>query len=230
MAGAPRPGQNANGQAKQPSANPDGKAAAPTTTGAQSTRPAMAQKLPQQLQMRINYQNLSPVDQAQVAQQQLGVDPYAMLEMGQQAVGQATQLAQAGNPQQGPAPNSLSGPGVPDGMGLENFPHDMNALLSTMHAGYSPGASNMEHAQAQNAHAIARAQEVLAQQNAQNQVQHSQSVQALGGLFQQLQMNGQTPPAALVAQHVMGQPGATGAPPQFGGPPQLGSPMMSSAR
>lgn len=220
MADAPRPGQNANGQAKKPSANPDGKAAAPQGAGPPSTRPAGALKLPQQLQMRINYHDLSPVDQGQVAAQQLGIDPYAMLEMGKQAVGEATQLGEQGNPQQGLAPNTLSGPGVPDGMGLDNFPHDMNALLSTMHAGYSPGASNMEHAQAQNAHAIARAQELLAQQNAQNQMHHSDAVQQLGSVFQRLQMSGQTPPAEAVAQHLMPQAPA----------PQLASPMMGSAR
>jgi hypothetical protein len=197
---ATRPLQNSNGQAKQPSANPGGQPS-PTPPG-QSPSTAPHAALPQQLQLRVQYHDLSPADQAQIAQQQLGVDPYAMLEMGQQAAAQAQQLGGQGDPH-GPVPNTLTSPGIPEQAGVAAFPHDFAALTQLMQRGYSPGASAAEHMMAQNAHSIARAQEQLAQQSAQNVGQHGEALHQLGGILQKLVMAGQAP---------QGQPGIQGMP------------------
>lgn len=158
----------------------------------------------EQLQMRVNYQDLDPVAQAQLAKQQLGIDPNVMQEQGMAAVQGAQQQAQAGAPaDQLGIPPQLAGAGIPPG--VESFPHDMAALMQMIHVGYAPGASAMEHAQAQNAHAIARAQEGAYQQSAQNQQQHTGASQQLGGILQQLVMHGAPPAAAAPMQVPAGQ-------------------------
>lgn len=209
-----RPQQNANGQAKQPSANPNGQARPPMPGMAPSTAPHAALRsnlagtnpmmpgAPQpgapvsqdatgsdpggnlgMLQTRVMFKDLPPIDQAQVAQQ-MGVDPFRMLEIGQQQVGQAAQQGYAGNPQQGQAPNSLSGPGIDPSAQLDNFPHDLAALQQQMVQGYSPGADPMEHMQAQNAHAVARAMDIHAQQQAQNTNAHAAIDQVIAALLE----------------------------------------------
>jgi hypothetical protein len=185
-----RPGQNSNGQAKQPSANPQGQAAQTPPGQAPSTAPHGA--LPQQLQLRVQYHDLSPGDQAQVAQNQLGVDPYMMLKAGQQSAMEAAQIGQQGDPH-GPVPNTLTSPGIPEQAGVAALPHDISALYQLMQRGYSPGASAGEHMMAQNAHSIARAQEQLAMQSAQNVGQHADMLHQLGGILQKLVMAGQPP-------------------------------------
>lgn len=194
---ASRPNQNKNGQAKQPSANPDGKA----RPGAGATVPAinpmshpnhplmqsppaapdagtgpMGAKLTgavpevganpsgnplgnitpeptqdvRQMRTNINFKDLQPIEQGQVAQQQ-GLDPYMPLQMlQQQATGAATQ-----GPSSGPVPNTLSGPFTPPG--VENFPDDMAHLTTLMQMGMGPGAAPHERAMAENAGALARA-------------------------------------------------------------------------
>lgn len=141
------------------------------------------------------YRDLSPADQAQVAQQQLGIDPYAMLEMGQQQASQAQQVGAQGDPH-GPVPNTLQSPAIPDQAGVAAFPHDFAALTQLMQRGYSPGSNPAEHAMAQNAHAIARAQEQLAQQSAQNRGMHNDAIAQLGGILQKLVMAGGQQPSA----------------------------------
>lgn len=245
---AKRPNQNANGQAKQPSANPQGLAAHAGPPGMPSTAPHAALKsqlasslagappgapggAPPQpgagsqpagdlgmLQTRVQFKDLPPIGQSQV-EQQMGLNPYAMLQMGQQQVAGAAQQAQAGNPQANPmVPNSLSGPGIPQDAQVDNFPHDQAALLQHMQAGYSPGADPMQHAQAQNAHAIARAQAIASQQSAQNTAFHQDNMMKLVQLMHRLHMSGQLPPPEQVAQHVL----ATA-------PPQLQGAMMGGA-
>lgn len=182
---AKRPQQNSDGQKKQPSANPNGEAK-PTPNGqAPSTAPHAA--LPQQLQLRINYASLAPADQAQVAQQQLGIDPFAMQKQSQASAQQAQQLGMQGDPH-GPVPNTLQDGAIPEQAGVGAFPHDFAALVQLMQRGYSPGANPAEHAMAQNAHAIARAQERMAVESAQNVGTHNEAAQQLGGILQRLVM------------------------------------------
>lgn len=166
------------------------------------------------LQTRVNFKDLPGPAQAQT-EQQMGIDPYAMLKVGGQAATAAAQQGQAGDPQQGYVPNSLSGPGIDPSAQLDNFPHDLGALVGLMHQGYSPGASAGELAQAQNAHSIARAMDVASQQQAQNATAHGDAMQQLTALLQKLHLAGQLPHPDDVAQNVMAQQG----------PPQLGSAM-----
>lgn len=191
-----RPDQNGDGQKKKPSANPDGKPnqgpQPPQQDPQQPAGPGQAPSLVppgawphNQVQERLNYRDLPPMAQAQV-QEQEGLNPSAPLQMMQGQL-QSSMQEQPG----GPVPPAFVGPMTPPG--LENFPHDMNKLMETMGRGYAPGANNAEHAMAQNAHAIARASEQKAQNDA-AQAAHQQGAAALlGGLLQQLQMNGQIP-------------------------------------
>lgn len=185
------------------------------------------------LQVRFNPKDLPPLEQGQLAQHQLGIDPYMPIEAGQQAVGQA---AQAGGGT-GPTPNELTSPlmGLPPE--VQNFPHDFAALQHSMHMGFSPGASDGEHAVAQNAHAIARAQESHAQQAAQNVQMHQQAHQQLGGIMQNLVSAG-APPAAAGPPPMQGLPSGIAPPPgpmipppapaspPMGAPPAPGAPPM----
>lgn len=199
----PRPKQNSDGQAKQPSANPDGGGGPPAPpAGGAPTGPPQGPP------------NTAPP-----------VTP------GQMQVSQiAGQLgAQPGMPQ-------IPGAGVPDG--LQSFPNDAAQLMELMKQGYAPGADNMMHAQAQNAHAIARAQEAAAQSQANDSMMQQQHAQALGALMQQLMMSGQAPDPALVAQQTavpqlqssLTGPGPQGAPPAPGAPGQGLPPQPQSPR
>lgn len=133
----------------------------------------------------------------------------------QQVMGTAQQLQGA------PGIPNTPGAGVPDG--LQSFPQDAAALMQLMKQGYAPGADNMMHAQAQNAHAIARAQEAAAQSQAMDSMQKQQDAQALGALLQRLMMQGALPHPADVAMQTAGPPqlqsGLTAAPPS--GPPSM---------
>jgi hypothetical protein len=235
-----RPNQNKDGQAKKPSANPDGQAKAAPPSGAPAGPPNTAPNgalksnlahppLPPMtaggtggdlgmLQTRVNFRDLPPPAQSQV-QEQMGIDPYAMLKMGQQQVDQSAMEAQGGNQPANPMmPNALSGPGIDPSAQLDNFPHDANALLQHMQAGYAPGADAFSHAQAQNAHSIARAQEVAAQQNAQNAGAHQDALQQLAALMQKLHLHGQLPHPDELAAHVMAQQGPPQMASQLAGP------------
>lgn len=178
-----RPQKNSDGQKKQPSANPNGEARPGAPGQAPSTAPHAA--LPQQLQLRINYRDLAAADQAQVAQKQLGVDPYAQQKVSQQNATQAQQLGAAGDPH-GPVPNTLQDGSIPEQAGVGAFPHDFAALMQLMQRGYSPGSNPAEHAMAQNAHAIARAQERMAVESAQNVAMHNEASQQLSSILQRL--------------------------------------------
>jgi len=143
--GAPQPGAtnpmtHPNHPAMQSSLAP-GTAPPGPTKGPQDNR---------QVQERIQFKDLNPAEQSQVAQQQ-GINPYAPLQMVQQGVEGALQQG----PSSGPIPNMLSGPYVPPG--VESFPDDMAHLTTLMGQGYAPGASAQEHEYGQNAHAMARA-------------------------------------------------------------------------
>lgn len=230
---AKRPQQNSNGSPKGASSNPNGQAMAPPLGVRPSTAPHSALRsnlaggAPPlggtggdlgMLQTRVNFKDMPPIGQAQV-EQQMGVDPYAMLKVGSNAAQAAAQQGQAGNPQQGYVPNSLSGPGIDPAAQLDNFPHDLGALVGLMHQGYSPGASPAELAQAQNAHSIARAMDVASQQSAQNATAHGDAMNQITALLQKLHLAGQLPPPEQVAQHVMATT-----------PPQLGSAVMGGAQ
>lgn len=103
-----------------------------------------------QVRENVNFKDMNPIEQGQVAQQQ-GLDPYMPLQMlQQQATGAATQGAS-----QGPVPNTLMGPFTPPG--VENFPSDMSHLTTLMQQGMGPGASPTETSMGLNAHALARA-------------------------------------------------------------------------
>lgn len=194
-----RPQQNTDGQSKQASANPDGKASAAPPGQAPSTAPHSALKSNLagaaagaavnaapglgMLQTRVNFRDMAPPMQQQV-EQQMGLNPFAGLQMGQQAVDQAMMPQAPGSP----VPQQLTGPGIPADAGLENFPHDIAALQSLMTAGYSPGASPLEHAQAQNAHAVARAMDVQAMQQSQSSQAHADANQQIAAILQRLQL------------------------------------------
>jgi len=163
----PRPNQNSNGQAKQPSANPTGAA----SQGQPPVAPSMTP--------------------------------------GQMQVGQL-----AGQMNGAPGVPNTPGAGVPEA--LQSFPQDAGAFMQLMQSGYSPGADPMQHGMAQNAHAIARAQEQAAAQQSQELIAEQSNQQALAALLQKLMLAGQAPDPAAVAGQVAQQQFA----PQLQGAPQ----------
>lgn len=222
----PRPNKNSNGQDKKPqpsstrtlTSSPGKPPEAPPPPGApleghtnplthpqhpaMSASPAVAGapggEPAKQIQERIQFKDMPPAAQNQ-SLQQMGLDPYAMANMAQQQVSSA-------QPTSGPIPSSLSGPGIPQELGVESFPDDMAHLTTLMQQGYAPGASAQEHAYGQNAHSMARAQ--------------------LAHAFSQAQEGAGQPTQQPVAPPVlgMGPPGTAPAPP---GPPMqsaLGAP------
>ncbi len=98
---------------------------------------------------------------------------------------------------QSPFPATM-GPGIPQD--LQSFPTDMASLEQMMRAGFAPGANDMQHADAQNAYAMARAQEQ--QSNMQNvqQMEDDEDMAQLGPLMRRVMER-------------RGQGGAQGAPP-----------------
>lgn len=229
----PRPSKNADGQQKQPSANPTGgPPAAPPQAGPpslvppggppavpgqaggppQAPQPGMPPGMPgmqpqapmgsfapaegmgqrSDARTQINYKDMDPMAQAQ-AKEQAGINPAAGLEMIQGQLQSSMQApgGPAGPPQTGPVPPAFIGPMVPPG--VENFPHDMAALMQMMQRGYAPGADAAEHQQAMNAHSIARAMEQQTQNQASNNVGAHGVNQALAGLMSALQANGHIP-------------------------------------
>lgn len=274
----PRPGKNSDGQkkGKEPQAKP-----APAPTGPGTTNPmspaakqfapadipnaqgvlpgkpieqAGSSGMQEQSRQNINFRDMPPPMQMQVESQQ-GLDPMAPLKMLQSNVAGTT----AQGPSQGPIPNELAGPGVPEGLG--NFPDDLAHLHQLMQQGLGPGSTPQEHALGQNAKAIARAHVNQAEQNAQQTAQYADNVQQLGGLMHSLGQSGQLPAPQDVAAHVANTqvpapgsaPGAYGAQPAtpgqlpadvppgpndprggpYGpdqGPPQLGSNIAPPAK
>lgn len=153
-----------------------------------------------QVQERINFRDLQPLDQGQMMEQQ-GIDPYAGLKMVQGNVDQS--LAQP--PSSGPVPNSLVGPMVPPG--VENFPDDMAHLHSLMQQGLGPGSSHQEHQMGLNAAAIARARTAAAEAQASAGQAHQQNVAHLGNLLHTMGQQGTLPHPDEVAAHVAGLQG-----------------------
>lgn len=207
----PRPGKNSDGQAKQPS-NPPAPPApqgAPgvnpmTHSSAPGVQPLAPQESPtdpsggaiqKQSRQSIGFKDMPPPMQMQAEAQQ-GMDPMAPLKMLQSNVANTVGQGES----QGPVPNMLTGPGVPDG--LENFPSDLAHLHGLMQQGLGPGASPQEHALGQNAQAIARAHAQQAESNAQQSAQYAQHVQQLGGMMHNLGSQGQLPAPQDVAAHV----------------------------
>lgn len=158
-----RPGQNSDGQTKQPSANPNG-AEKPNPAAPQSlVPPGVGGGGPMQsLRDTINYKDLDPILKMQMAQK-AGLNPMSPIQMVQQNL--QSSLA-AGSGDQGPVPNAMVGPMVPPE--VAGLPHDMGQLQAAMARGYAPGSTYQEHSMATNAHAVARAMEAHAQQEAQN--------------------------------------------------------------
>jgi len=254
MANNARPMQNKNGQAKMPSANPDGKArpgagatvpainpmthpghplvqnppggpqgpslsGAVPEVGANPTGNPLGNITPEptqdvrQMRTNINFKDLQPIEQGQVAQQQ-GLDPYMPLQMLQQQA----QTAAGQGPSSGPVPNTLMGPFTPPG--VENFPDDMAHLTTLMQQGMGPGAAPSERAMAENAGALARAK--LAAAGAQND--QSGPIQHPGA-----PLAPPNPPAAPMGP----PPGSSAMPPQGSGygapqPAPGASPMPGS--
>jgi hypothetical protein len=164
----------------------------------------------------INFKDLPPLGQAQ-AMGQAGLDPMAGNKMAQQQL--SSTLAAPPTDANG-APNAFSGPGVPPG--LENLPHDFAALhgmvkplTDTMARGFSPGSSSMEHQQALNAAALARAHASEAGSRATAQIEHHRNKTKLAEHLHAMHQAGQLPTPEMIAQH------AAAAQPQ--GPPQLQS-------
>lgn len=178
----PRPNKNSDGQDKKPSVtrtvhNDPGKppeapqppGAPPPGTVNPATHPNLSAsqqsppggQLPTQRQKRetVQFKDLNPTLQSQYAEK-MGLDPFAPVRQVQDGVNGALQ----GGPTQGPIPNMLAGPNVPEG--VESFPDDFAALTTLMRQGYAPGASGQEHEFAQNAESMARAR-VEAFENAQ---------------------------------------------------------------
>jgi hypothetical protein len=132
----------------------------------------------------------------QPPQGQPGMAP-SLVPPGVQMVGQLAQQAQS----TGMVPQT-PGAGVPDA--LQSFPQDVAGLMQVMKQGYAPGADPVEHGMAQNAHAVARAQERAAQQSAQAMGQDEEIKRALGGLIQSLSLQGKLPAPQDVAAQAAG--------------------------
>ena len=253
--GAPRPGKSSDGQKKKPSnppappapatgggVNPMSHPSAPgmqgppagPPPGSQPPTDPMGTSVNKMSRQNISFKDMPPPMQMQAEAQQ-GLDPMAPLKMLQSSV--AGSVAQG--PSQGPVPNMLAGPGVPPG--LENFPDDLAHLHGLMQQGLGPGASPQEAELGRNAHAIARAHAIQAEQNAQQSTQYANNVQQLGGLLHHLGSQGTLPAPQDVAAHVAsmqtpppgfqlpgfdygsgGAPGGPGGPPPA--PPQLPPP------
>jgi hypothetical protein len=156
--GAPQPG------ASNPMTHP----AAPGMQSTLGTLQPPPDKDQRQVQERIQFKDLSPVEQSQTAIQQ-GLDPYAPIKMVQAGVNNALQQG----PSTSPVPHMLTGPYVPPG--VEGFPDDMAHLSTLMSQGFAPGASGQEHEFAQNAHAMAMAKLDHAMQSAQQGVGQQQA-------------------------------------------------------
>jgi hypothetical protein len=85
----------------------------------------------------------------------------------------------------GPSPfPKTMGAGFPDE--VQSFPTDMGTLQQMMMAGFAPGANDAQHADAQNAYAMARSQEQMNSQIAQQQMDDEQDMQMLGPLLRKV--------------------------------------------
>lgn len=216
-----RPAQNSKGQAKQASANPDGAAKpnpqAPTSLVPPGVGGGGGGPM-QSLRDTINYKDLDPILQMQMAQK-AGLNPMSPIQMVQQNL--QSSLA-AGTGDQSPVPNAMVGPMAPPDVG--GLPHDMGQLQQAMAHGYAPGSTYQEHAMATNAHAMMRAIETQAQQQGQLPQSPEQPNATSNALLPQVQQ-----PAAPPMGMPMGAPpmgGAPQAPPMgpMAGPP--GAPPM----
>lgn len=99
----------------------------------------------------------------------------------QQRAPQQFQGSQFAQPQGDVFPPTM-GPGFPDV--LQPFPQDFAALQQTMQQGYAPGSDPASFAAAQNAHALARSQEQMAMQQAQDAEEDVLDQQALAQILQ----------------------------------------------
>lgn len=162
-----RPGQNSDGQSKQPSANPNGGGKPNPTAPTSLVPPGIGGGAPgggpqQTLRDTLNYKDLDPILQMQMAQK-AGLNPMSPIQMIQQNL-QSSFAAGSGD--NGPVPNAMVGPMVPPE--VAGLPHDMGQLQQAMAHGYAPGSTYQEHAMGMNAHAMMRALEQQSQQQAQN--------------------------------------------------------------
>lgn len=107
--------------------------------------------------------------------------------------------SQVAGPQRKPAFPQDMGPGFPPE--VQGFPQDYQALQMMMEQGYAPGATPMAHAQAVNAHALARAQERIAAQQLASQAEDEDDQLQLGEIMQRLmaRRGGGAPPTGAGA-------------------------------